>query len=293
MLSQIRKISADNKVVAAGLLLTGIMIASSGCGKNGANPISTLVNDVKLKTYSQNGDQWMDVTIMLTTGGFTLAGINLPVINPEDPTKMYGELTMVPNLCMTNPCNAGGELRVALNLTQTTQMQGVDIRLPNGTALPVGGLQNATVVALPIAQTGAKIYLAFGQGVAMFGAAIPFSALDPAGKYLPGVNVFQPLTFEKVNLIAGIFAGATPNSTGVGLFLDLSSVLNQNIPPVDGLLASRDSSPDTTNGMILPWRNGVNSIVTFGPVKPSLSTERKMYQKLYNLSRQNLTLSIQ
>ncbi|MEO5970319.1 MAG: hypothetical protein ABIQ95_10370 [Bdellovibrionia bacterium] len=292
MLGQIRKITSNNKTFVFGLFLTAVLVGTSGCGANGS-PVSTLVNNVKLRTYAQNNEQWMEISVLLSTGGFSLAGINLPIVNPKDNTKIYGELSMIPTLCSTSPCYGGGELAISVNLTQTTQVQGIDIALPNGTRLPVGGLQNATVVALPIAQTGAKIYIAFGQGVAMFGAAVPFSAMDPAGKYVPGVNIFEPLTFNKINLIAGIFAGAAPNTTGVGLFVDLSSTLNQNIPAERLFASAHDAVPDTRDGMILPWRNGVHSVVTMGPVKPSLATERRLYQKLYRLSQQGLTLKVE
>jgi len=300
MFSDIHDITINNKSTVFGLILTGLLIISSGCGKNGNTPIATLINDVSLKTYLQDHDQWMNVSVKLTTGGFSMTGIHLPIVNPNDSSKVYGEFTLVPTLCNTSPCNGGGQLTVALNLTETSQTQGVSIDLPNGTALPVGGLQNANVIALPVAQTGAKIYLAFAPGMAMFGAAVPFSALDPAGKYLPGVDVFEPLTFDKINLIAGIFAGAATNTTGVGIFLDLSSVLNDptaNVSPKalasseQALASSEDVAPGA--GSTPAWQSHAPQTMTFGAVKPASSTERKLYQKLFRLSQQGLTLHVQ
>jgi hypothetical protein len=287
--------------IFVGLWAVWIALSSSGCGKNNTLPVADIVSQIQLKSYEQNNDQWISVSAQFNTGGFALAGINLPIANPNAPGVLYGQLNLVPTLCQKTPCINRGQVTVELNITQTTQVQGTAPTLPNNTPLPVGGLSGATIVSLPVADTGARIYLAFGQDVALFGFALPFAALDPAGKYLPGVNVFEPITFDKISLIAGLFAGATPVSTGIGLFMDLSSVLEE---PALSSLAELTSRPLTSSfeggnlkgeGMpLLPAIEPVNhsSVVVLSPIRPSLATQHKLYLKLYELSQQGLTLSL-
>ena len=268
-------------VPALGLTLA---IGAGGCGKN-TPTVSSFVTNVSLKTYQQTNDDWVSITASLSTGNFTLAGINLPIEDPRNPSKVYGQISVAPKLCANN-CN-GGDLTVALDLTQAAQIPGASPLLPNGTALPVGGLQNATVIDIPIPNSGARIYFALGQGVALIGSAVTFSAFDSLGKYVPGVDLFQPLTFGPVSVEAGLFAGSAPSTSGIGLFVDLSGVVNPaNLlhPPVG--VSSLMAASEIKN------QHAVPSQVRFYEVKPSAKSQYKFYDKLYQMSHQKLELKI-
>lgn len=276
--------TVTKKHVLASALAMGSLLMVAGCGQNGNNAVSNLVTNVVLSNWVKDGDSWVQLTASLNTGGFMLAGINVPIYDPKDTTKIYGQLSLLPNLCNAgSTCTGGGDLVVAVNTSQLSGSQAVFTDLPNGTPIPVGGLQNATLIGIPVGKTGARIYLAFGKGVAVFGTAIPFSALDPASKYTPGVNVFQPLTFGKVNLLAGLFIGSNtqPKTTGVALFADLSSVIGNITPAPASILATE------TQSSIDP------SIVTMTPVSPGKAVEYSIYRQIYELSKKGLTLKIE
>jgi hypothetical protein len=273
--------------VAPVLLLP--LFASFGCGKN-SNPVANFVNQLELKTYVSGSDEWVQMTSNLTTGNFMLTGINVPITDPRDRNLVYGEISLSPTLCNTTPCQNTSDLRIALNITQIIPVPATSPLLPNGTNLPVGGLQNSKIVALPIADTGAVIYFAFGPNVAMLGTALPFSALDPAGQYVPGVNVFQPLQLGTVSLIAGLFAGSAPKTTGFGLFVDLSQVIN-NSPTLAALSADPLSSIriSSASSSIAPHA----SKLSFQAVTPSSRNQNKLYKKLYELHQKGTVLTLE
>jgi hypothetical protein len=263
------------------------IINLSGCGQN-SNPVANVISQIELKSYKVGSDEWIQMKAGLVTGNFMLAGINAPITDPTDLSKVYGQIGLLPVLCGNNPnCQGGGDLTISLNITQVTQVQGVAPILPNGTGLPLGGLQNAHVVALPIGNTGGRIYFAFGPGVGMLGTAIPFSVLDPSGQYVPGVNVFQPLQLGPVSLIAGIFAGSVPNTTGIGLFADLTSILFQT-PLLRSLAFDSQQQQRSSRGGVIEYRNAL----TMKPIRGSERDEKQLYQELYKLHKVRPTLQL-
>lgn len=250
--------------VALGILASGLMIAS--CGPN--NSLSSVIKDLTLATEQRGTDQWVTLTTSFT-GNLYFTGINLPVSDPHDPTKVYGSLTLLPNLN-----GGGGDLMLAANLTTLAQAKSVSAMLPNGTPIPVAGLQNANIIGVPVGTTGTLVYLAFGPGVALLGTAIPFKALDSAGKYVPGIDIFQPITIGKVAAMAGVFGGYDTKTTGVGVFVDLSSVINQ--PEMSfARAAAADGSGEFNDALVMqPVENNPKESVNF-------------LRRLYELSRKN------
>jgi|GEM_PF-950156 hypothetical protein len=209
------------------LALTLTLATLAGCGKDG-KPIQNIVTAVQLKTDQKNGEDWINTTVNLTTGGFTLSAIQLPIYDPTHPGIQYGQISIRSTLCSNCPAGNQAELGLGLNLTQITKIQGIDPLLPNGAPIPVGGLQNSHVITLPVADTGARIYFAFGPKVGMLGTAVPFKELDPAGQSVPNLNLFPAFNIGPVQLMAGFFAGAATKTTGVGVFIDLATVISQS-----------------------------------------------------------------
>src|SRR6185295_17910745 len=112
-------------------------------------------------------------------------------------------------------------------------------------------------------------------------------ALDPAGKYVPGVNIFEPLTFGNVSLTAGFFTGSSTNTTGIGLFVDLSNVINQAPTTVAHdvgrfLVGGRSglSTSKPANRLILK------------KVTPASRDQMRLFKKLYEMSNQGITLRL-
>lgn len=265
-----------SKVVAMTML--GVSVgATAGCGKNST---SNVVRSVELKSAVINGDDWVQATLSLNTGGFQMAQINIPIADPtQSGLAPYGQLTVTPSFC-AGMCPGGftTDLTMALNITRVSSMKPMAAMLPNGTPLPVGGLGGATTLAIPIADTGAVVYYAFGKGVALLGTALAFSVFDPAGTYLPGVNVFFPVRLGPVDLIAGFFGGKLPKTTGLGVFLDLSGVVSM-LPHSRSLLLGAGGEQ-------------YKSVLTFREVKPSLAKQVKLGKILNQLSEKHPVLDL-
>ncbi len=269
------KLKGVGKKLTTSALVLGIVALNTACGQN---PVQSVVTNVQIKTYSVDHDEWVQMTTSLNTGGFMLTSVNLPVADPNDHSKIYGQLTLLPSL--PKPGSNGGDITISLNISQIANVKGIDPLLPNGTPIPVGGLMNANLIAFPIADTGARLYFALGSQVAMLGAAIPFKELDPAGHYVPGINIFQPIQLGPVSLTAGMFAGAQTNTTGVGFFVDLSQAV-KDFPPFSSVKMMARSMPKGSSG------------ITFDSVQPSLITRNKFYQKVYDMSQTGMTLRVQ
>jgi hypothetical protein len=211
--------------VMAVLSISAAAVATTGCGSSSGS-IGNMLTGIQVQTYNQGGDLWTSMTSQIDTGAMILAGVTIPIVNPHNPGVVLGQLSMQSNLCNPNGiCQGGGTLTIAVNVTQVSHSQVLDNKLPNGTMIPVGQAVNNAIVALPLGGTGGKLYVAFGQNIAMLGVALPFSALDSVGQYIPGVNIFQPFANNGVNGIIGMFTGSSVKTTGVALFVDLSSLL--------------------------------------------------------------------
>jgi hypothetical protein len=271
------------------------IVFSPNCG--GKNPISQLVTHLAVKTSVINGDDWVQASATINTGGFQMAGVNAPITDPNTQVE-YGQITLVPTLSSATQQSA--DLTISIDTTQISHLPNATATLPNGTALPVGGLSNATTIAIPIANTGAELYFAFGRGVALLGAAMSFSALDPAGKYGAGVDLFQPFAIGSIEVLAGIYGGALPNTTGVGVFMDLSSVINQsNAPGTPAPTASSGPSAPASPGSMVTLHELASSFGTepqnnlvFQAIQPPFREMRRFYKELDRLQNAHVVLDL-
>lgn len=283
----------------------GVALLASGCG-NSSGSLGSMVEGVTVKSYQLNGDLWAELTATLSTGSFVLAGIDVPVVDPHNPNIQYGRITLQSAFCQPgHVCTGGGDLSLQINVTQAIHLSFVDPTLPNGTMIPIGGLNTTPVIALPIGSTGARVYVALSDGVALLGAALPFKQLDSVGQYVPGTNLFFPFSFSNVNGLVGMFFGAQTKQTGIALFADLSGVIDTNGNPINPEAPISSPSPAPVTGQSLRVAN-VNSLqavavaqqpmqskLVIREVKPSSSKTNKIYSKMYNLNQKGGVLSLQ
>ncbi len=262
-----------------------------GCNAKPSAPVSPIhVENVSVNTSTgSNNDEMLDFSITLSTGTFTVAATTLPILNPNNPSIEYGSLSLRPVLCSTPsscPYGNGAQVGVNLDITSITSAKGIAPLLPNGSALPVGGLQNSTVIALPIANTGAEVYFASGKGVAMLGTAIPFAQMNVVGQTIPGANLFIPVTVStskgSFTLLPGIFTGSTPNTTGIGFFADLSGIIPQST-----LLASLTETPAQLTS------TAMKSNLVFPVTSPSKKKLNRLYEELLQLNAKGGYLNLQ
>jgi hypothetical protein len=170
----------------------------------------------------------------------------------------------------------GGTLSLSLDLSTFIHIDSVATTLPNGTAFPITFSSSSTsVYATPIGSSGAKAYAAIGGGTYLLGAAIPYSGLNGAGSYTPGLDVFGTVSSTDFTTYIGYFAGAanTTDETGVGVFVDLSSAVN-------ALVAKNSVEADAV-------AKGIESLggsaKASSAAKPSNGSNQEQQTFLYNL----------
>ena len=290
------KISKSMNHPALGSILFFAALNSVGCNNKTqpVNPVHVL-NSAVTTSFAPNQDEWIDFSITLSTQNFVVAALTLPILNPQNPSIQYGSLSLQPVFC-TTPANCpygnGAQIGVNLNLTSITSAKGIAPLLPNGAALPVGGLQNAAVIALPVANTGAVVYFAFGKGVAMLGTAVPFTQLNTVGQTIPGANLFIPATITtpkgNFTLLPGIFTGQAPNTTGIGFFADLAGIIPQST-----VLASLTRAKQTAQLSSKAQAPSIKSNLIFPSTVPSTQKRNRLYQELINLNQRGGYLNLQ
>jgi hypothetical protein len=273
-----------NKVLA--LVSLGIAaVSATGCG-SASSGVGNMLQNISVKSYNQNGDLWASMTSQIDTGSMILAGLTIPIVNPHNPSQVYGSFSMQSNLCNPNGiCQGGGTLTIAVDLSQISHSQIVDNTLPNGTMIPVGQAASQAIVALPLGNSNGRLYVAFGQGIAMLGVALPFSALNSVGQYVPGVDIFQPFANNGVNGIIGIFAGSAPNTTGIAMFVDLSSLI-QSTSTSSVMMASVRSQAVTAEEV------PAAAPLILDDVTPSYRDQQNLYYRLWKLNNRHTTLRL-
>lgn len=276
--------------VMAILSVSAAAVTATGCGSSSGG-IGNMLTGIQVQTYNQGGDLWTSMTSQIDTGAMILAGVTIPIVNPHEPGVVLGQLSMQSNLCNPNGiCQGGGTLTVAVNVTQVSHSQILDNKLPNGTMIPVGQAVNNAIVALPLGGTGGKLYVAFGQNIAMLGVALPFSALDSVGQYVPGVNIFQPFASNGVSGIIGMFTGSSVKTTGVAMFVDLSSLLPSSTST--STLAVNSLSSIRAQAAIQSVSAQQVQPLVLNEVKPSSAKEQAVYYKLWKLNSNRTKLNL-
>lgn len=199
------------------LFLIFISMLATGCGKSGYKPIT----NVAVSTSTLNQDVYVNLKAEFNLGNVSLPAVTLPVVNPKDPQEIFGSLSINPTF------NGTSEVNLKVNFTEVTHLQGGKASLPNGAALPVGGLSQVEIVELSIPNTLAKVYIGLDQKIAIAGFALSIKELDQLGSTIGGVSLMPSFAFGKIKGVGGIYTGNQPGTTGLALIVDLSSVLNQ------------------------------------------------------------------
>lgn len=202
-----------------GLTLALSLILTTGCGSDG----NRLVKDVTGGAFTRDGDAYGNLEITLGTGALRLPSVELPVINRRTGQQM-GTLALV------NGLDGDPRLRVELNISEAANLDSADARLPNGSQIPVSGLGDAEVVGFAVGNSGARVYLALDDKVAMLGAALPIRALDRVGEEVPlPLNLFPQFEKNGIRGTAGIFTSPNAGQSGVAVFADLSKVVHRKL----------------------------------------------------------------
>lgn len=282
-------------VRAGGLgLLCSLSVLATGCGKNAG--VASMVEGIEVRTYENAGDLWAELKAQLSTGALILSGLNLPILDPKNPGAVYGNLAVNSTFCGSASCG-GSQLTVQLNVSKITHTSALSPLLPNGTSIPVGGLESTTIVALPVGNTGARIYVGIGSNVALLGFALPFKEFDKIGTYVPGINLFQPFGqgTDSVHGVVGLFTGAGAGQNGMALFIDMSGLLKPTtVAPMlaSGATARIASSVRVNAAAAMAVAVEPAGELVFYETKPSRWEEQQLYYQLDRLNRKRSRLNV-
>ncbi len=204
-----------NKATMLAVTLASTLLFTA-CGKQQHQ----LVKDVNLAAYTEEGEIYTEIVTTMDFGNMTLPSLELPVKHPKT-SEQLGTVAMYARFDGLN------EIKLDVNLSRAFAIQGQNnATLPNGTAIPVGGLGDTPIVALPIGDTQAKVYLALDSGVAVAGFAISIKEFAGIGNSVGTINFFPAFNIGDVRGTAGIYTSGNDDQNGLAFFVDLSSVVN-------------------------------------------------------------------
>lgn len=187
------------------------------------------ITDIALKTKLQDEKVWLEVSAMMNLKTFVLPSLQFPVVDFRNPGIVYGKLYMAPSFTPGE-----SEIAIDINLSELAKLEAVEPTLPNGGKLPVGGVDRADVIQIPIPQIHGTVYIALNtlrpqHRIFMSGFALSIPQADGIGTAVGQGQLFPRFTIKNVLIYAGVYSSDEPNKTGIGVFTDLSSVISQDL----------------------------------------------------------------
>jgi hypothetical protein len=127
-------------------------------------------------------------------------------------------------------------LSLLLNFSEIANIpKGTEAVLPNGDPIPLGGVDKNSVLALPVGQSGARVYIHMNSGLerVAVGVALPLNGLqNPTDQR---ISAFLPVPLDNhIKALFGMFFGHTVGSNGFAVFVDAQGTMR---PQTMGLMA--------------------------------------------------------
>lgn len=202
-------------------VLLGASLIFASCGKN---PEQDIVKDVDVYTELRDGDVWVNLKANFKLGEASLTEISFPIVNPDDSSIRYGEISFTPLEEV-----GYNEISLSFNLSASDEVQGGLASLPNGSELPVAGMNNGDVLQLVIDSINSRIYLGASDSMTVLGFAVSIAEFEKLGDLINGANVFVGFNIKEVLGSVGIYTGDQPLKNGLAFFVDIHSVIPQEV----------------------------------------------------------------
>src|SRR4051812_29142819 len=104
----------QNSLLGA-LILGSATLVATGCGSGGG--IGSMLQDLKIRTYDNAGEQFVEATAQLSTGGLILAGLTVPIMDPKNPLEVYGQIGIQSDL------SGGSNLVISANISKILKVK--------------------------------------------------------------------------------------------------------------------------------------------------------------------------
>jgi hypothetical protein len=270
------------KNIPSFLVATALFL--QGCGSGGGVG-NDLVRSLNVVTSPSGNDILVSVSTELNAGNLVFPAITLPIVDPKNPARPYGTLTMQRTLDGKNM------LTVQVNVTRIAGDRNLVAPplLPNGTNIPVAGVKD--VVALQ-AGSSSRVYVSLNDTTKMLGVAVAIKEFDSIAKYVPGANLFFDIPQTNgIRGLAGIFTGTTSGTSGFGIFLDATDALKKlQMAPVANKVIGLSQDRNVAARSL---KTSVASEIRFiaGSNQDSRTTQR-LQMRAYTLSQERKRISI-
>jgi hypothetical protein len=198
------------------LAMTGFVFMS--CAK-----INNVVLDANLKSYVIEEDMWVDADATVNLGKLSLGAIDLPIVNPRNKERVFGQIVIKPRLDSTT-----SDISLKVNISEIAMLPATDLAtLPNGAELPVAGIDGQKIVELEIDQIRSKVYIGISENMAILGFAVVIKQLDRLDGAVQ--NLFFRFNVKEVVGVVGLFASKEEKQSGLGFFVDLSDIISREV----------------------------------------------------------------
>lgn len=248
------------KKAASTLAIAGALVSLTACSGNNAGQV---LKDANINIESQNGQKFVTWMNELDTKNLIISAATLPILKDG---KELGKVEVV-----TDVTTAKAFLKVSFNLSSFIDipLPQYSSVLPNGTTIPLTGIDLNRMMAFDVGSKGSKMYLYYDTNTkkSVVGVALNIESLSigqPA-------NVMALFNFNGLTGVAGLYFGAAQNQSGLAAFADLSTVFTKTAS-VRSMAAASD--------------------VNFYPLTPTPAQQYKIGYKLYQLGASGEVLVI-
>lgn len=205
MLKTLKKSVGATALICAALLMTA-------CGGQEKN----VLKDATLNLTQEGGSQVVTLMTEIDTQSVSIAAATLPI---NYGGRQLGKVEVVTDVT-TNRTYFKATLNISSVLKLPTP--NYSSKLPNGTTLPLAGIDLNKVMAFNVGSAGSKAYLYYDHQnkKAVLGIAMNVGNLsvETTG------NVFARFDFNNVSGMAGLYFGQAPYKSGVAVFANLSNL---------------------------------------------------------------------
>lgn len=258
------------------VVLTATLVS---CGKSSTQ----FMKDIKVQTSTQNDDVYLSLEAKLNFGNMQVPQVSFPINNPKTGQNL-GALDMGPL--------AGGQnyLKISANLSELTPLQASGGELPNGNSLPL--IASNQVVGINIGgSANIKLYVSFVDGAYAIGVAVPIKAFDGIGGSVGATSIFPIFNIGGVVGSAGLFTSPNKGQNGFGVFVDLTSVIDQiGKRSLQGQSAHMATSARSVRALSV--QQAPKGELDYRSLNTSRSKKKKVDKMIYRLHRKRAKLRL-
>lgn len=224
------KLPNVTKVASACLMA----LVLSACG---TEQTESIMKNIEYSTFQQNNEVFVRLKSEIDTQSIVVSAASLPIYDKKNPNRLLGQVDITSDLDTLK-----STLIVTLNTTISLNLPSFNYesKLPNGLNIPISGVDMSKIIAFEVGEKGSKVYVHYDHTTkkAFLGVALNIEALNigtPA-------SIFAVFNQNNIKGLAGFYFGDKVNTSGVGVFANLTGLLssNQNMNMVTAQKLSSD-----------------------------------------------------